>query len=359
MSTRRAARARAACGRMAALLTAIGAASVARTAGAAAPTSEASDEATARALAHAETRLSALAGKPEQVGPLVELLELAELLPPERLDAPVGAVMTDGATDPLVAARARDWLASRADATGDTTAAEELRRPLGLLSRVWVVGPFGDGRASFGVGFPPETETDRPEPGRLYPGKEHDVSWRRADGAFYRGRLHLDALLRPDSDAAAYLVAWVRSPVAVEAALRLGTAGPAKVWCNGALAFAADRARSARFDQDAVGIELRAGWNRLLVKTVVTQGSWQVAARLTTPAGGALTFDNDWAPEQVPPHARAGAVPVRSLEAILRDDALRAPPGQAAADAWLDLGRYLLAVDPADRDVQAPVQAFE
>ena len=356
---------------MRALLTAVGPLAVA-TAVFAAPATHGQgvvDDATARTLAVEEVRLSKLAGTPEQVGPLVALFELADLVPPDRLDGPVGALLANGATDPLVGARARDWLARRRDARGEAEAAERLRQPLGLLTRVWVVGPFGDGRASHGVAFPPEAdpaEAGSPDPGRRYAGKERDVAWRRAEGAAFRGSLHLDALLRPASDAAGYLVAFVRSADATDAALRLGTPGPVKVWCNGALVLSQDRVRSARFDQDAVGVHLRAGWNRLLVKTVVTQGSWQVFARLTTPGGEPLSFVNDWTPaeETAPPSGPSSvvtmaAIPVRALEPLLVERTRRAGSRLQTAEAWLDLGRYLLAVDPSDRDVKAPARAFE
>jgi len=42
----------------------------------------------------------------------------------------------------------------------------------------------------------------RPE--ARFPGKERDVGWRTATGAFHQGSLALDALLRPDSDVVAY-----------------------------------------------------------------------------------------------------------------------------------------------------------
>ena len=320
----------------------------------------ASDEATDRTLSSERARLKALAGRPEQVGPLLALEELADMLPPGALDQDFRELAVDPRADPLVAARSRSWLARRAEATGDDGGAEALRGSLGLLSRFWVVGPFGDGRASYGVAFPPEKESGPPDPKQTFPGKERDVAWRKAEDASYRGRIHLDSSLRPDSDAAAYLLTFVRVPSSADAALRLGTPGPVKGWCNGALAHAADRARTARFDQDAVGIRLHAGWNRIAIKTVVTQGSWQVYARLTRPDGTPLAFETALAPAgPLAWTARAPAVAVRDLEAILRARAGRGGTAEARAEAWLDLGRYLLAVDPSDRDARAPAQAFE
>jgi len=318
------------------------------------------DDATARTLAVEEARLQSLAGRPEQVGPLLGLVEIADMLPPGALDGRLRSIVDAPDSDPLVAARARDWLARRAEAAGDDAAAEALRRPLGLLSQFWVVGPFGDGRGSYGVVFPPERESGLPVAGRMYPGKEREVSWREADEGVYRGRVHLDALLRPESDAAAYLLSYVRVDRDTDAALRLGTPGPVKVWCNGALAHAADRARAARFDQDAVAIGLRSGWNRILIKTVVTQGSWQLFARLTRPDGTPLSFQGARSPARAAAvRAARRAAPVRDLEADLRQAVQHAGIPDGRAQASLDLGRYLLGVDPADHDARAPAQAFE
>ncbi|HEX2659024.1 MAG TPA: DUF3857 domain-containing protein [Polyangia bacterium] len=319
-------------------------------------------------LVAAERRaLAAAAGRVEAIGPLLSLMDLAEVGAPGRLDETFQALVADPRTDPLVGARAREWLARRAEADGDAAAAARWRAPLGMLSRVWVVGPFGDGRGSFGVAFPPETETAPPDPAQRYAGKEREVGWRRAEGAFYAGSLHLDALLRPHTEAAAYLVAYVRVSRASVAALRLGTPGPVKVWCNGRPVFAADRARSSRMDQDAVAIPLRAGWNRLLVKTVVGDGSWDVRARLTALDGRALAFDDGWLPEAA--SASTGAPspvkalpPPRNLEALLRE---QVGHGKAqgtdpiAARGWLNLARYLAGVDSADRDERAAARAFE
>jgi len=64
------------------------------------------------------------------------------------------------------------------------------------------------------------------------------------------GVLYLDGLLRPDTQAVAYAVVYVRSDRARAAALRLGSAGPIKVWWNGAEVLARDVVRPAALDQD-------------------------------------------------------------------------------------------------------------
>ncbi|MEP6653086.1 MAG: hypothetical protein ABJA82_06985, partial [Myxococcales bacterium] len=332
-------------------------------------------------------RLEARAGRPEAVAPLLALFELADGLPPGSLDGTVQALIPSdqhhavaphraAGTDPLVTAHARDWLARRLEEKGDEAGAAAMRAPLGALTRLWVVGPFGDGRASIETPFPPEAEGDLPDPtrARAYMGKERQVRWRRADEvALRRGALDLGSLLRPETQAAAYVAAFVHVDKGGVAALRLGTPGPVKIWCNGRLVHAQDRVRAARLDQDAAGVLLKAGWNRLLIKTVVTDGIWRLFSRLTAPDGRPLQFANDWQPEigarggvaASSPFAAAGGSPVgsriavRTLESLLRQRVRAAPGAHPRAEAELDLGRYLLMIDSADRDQKEATAAFE
>src|SRR4051794_31171661 len=113
-----------------------------------------SDDPFAASVAREVARLQDAATRPEAVGPLVAVMELADTQPVGRLDPVIRRLVEQRGTDPLVVARARDWLARRAEAEGDDAAATTWRAPLGILSRLWVIGPFGDGRGSFGLAFP-------------------------------------------------------------------------------------------------------------------------------------------------------------------------------------------------------------
>ena len=348
-------------------------------------------------------RLRETRGRPESIAPLLRLLDLVDLGPPGALDAPIRVAAEAPDADPLVSAAARVFLAERAESEGAALLggpgtkivgegpgdAADLRRGLGLLTHLWVVGPFGEGRSGYGVAFPPELQRLRgaPDPAEVMAGKERPVSWRKAENAEVRGALQLEALLRPSTQGTAYVLAWVRVERAGLAALRLGTPGPVKVWCNGALVHAADRRRPARFDQDAIGVSLTAGWNQLLIKTVVGEASWRVFARLTEPGGAPLDFRSAFAPAEggdaqgtAAPTAAAGppsspaparpmlpapsrtlspARPVRSLERELGARvraAGRAP--EARAEAWLDLGQYLQVTHPGDADQKEAAHAY-
>ncbi len=318
-------------------------------------------------LATEAARLAATRGKPEGIVPLLAVASLYEDVPPGLVERILRETADANGTDPLVAAQAAN-LAARIDddQVDDHGAAGDRRRAaLGFVTAYTVVGPFGDGRASFGQAFPPERDDGAPDPARRYPGKERDVSWRSAAGVVRQGVLYVDGLLRPDSETAAYANAFVHVDRASAAALRLGSPGPTKVWVDGLLVHARDGVRTAELDQDAIGVQLRRGWNRILIKTVVTEGPWRLLLRLTDPSGRPLAFTQA---ERVPEGVRVGAaasarrapaVTVRSLDETLRRRAERAAAGAAGAEAWLDLGRFLAWNQPGDREAREDAAALE
>src|SRR5579871_2393677 len=321
-------------------------------------------------LARAGARLAATAGRPEALAALAELAALDEDVAPAALEAAVRRGLAPGA-HPLVAAQAAFLLAHLLDERGAGAEAAALRDGLGFLAHPLVVGPFGEGRSSFRTVFPPEAEQQAEQPkgqgppaiGKGYPGKAHDVAWRSGAAAVREGALYLDGLLRPDDQAVAYVAAFIHSDRDRPAALRLGSPGPLKVWVNGVAVFACDVVRPAALDQEAAGIRLGRGWNRVLIKTVVVDGAWRLYARLTEPSGAPLRLEA--APETPParaawakPPRRPPPVAVVSLEALLtrRAEAARGPQ---AAEAWLDLARVLAWTAPRDREAHAAADAAQ
>jgi transglutaminase-like putative cysteine protease/tetratricopeptide (TPR) repeat protein len=312
-------------------------------------------------LASAGARLRAEARDPAAASALAVLAALDEDVPPAALETAVRGGLGPGG-HPLVAAQAAMLAAHLAAERGDRQAAEALRGTLGLIERFAVLGPFGDGRASYARPFPPEREAATPEAGRSYPGKSHEVAWRAADGAVRDGALYLDGLLRPADQAVAYVAAYVHSDRARPAALRIGSAGPIKVWVGGGLVLARDVVRAPALDQDAAGVRLARGWNRILIKTVITEGAWRLYARLTEPSGAPLGagVTTDWDPARPPAtgRARQGAgPPVSTLDGLLATRA-RTARGPTAADAWLDYARVAAWLEARDRDERAPAAAF-
>jgi Flp pilus assembly protein TadD/transglutaminase-like putative cysteine protease len=325
-------------------------------------------------LAEALARVEARRGRPEAIAPLAEALALEDALPPRALE-PILRRAAAAGSDALVAAQATFHLAHLLDEAGDAEGARAARASLGLFTRFAVVGPFGEGRAGFSQVFPPEKEAAAPEAGRSYKGKLGEVRWRSGDALVREGALVLDGMLRPDTQATAYVVAFARSPREQDVALRLGTPGPVKAWVGGALVLARDVVRGAAFDQDAAPAHLRAGWNRIVVKTTVTDEPWRLYLRVTDAEGRALAVGDGAAPaasaapvgpsgrrardEAAARPRRSRAARVETLEGALRRRATAAPTGEAGAEAWLDLGRYLAWAEPGDRDAREAQVALE
>jgi len=313
-------------------------------------------------LAAEAARLAAHASQPEAAGALATLATLDEDVDPSALEAAVRGGLGKGA-HPLVAAQASWLLAHLYDQRGMTKEAGALRASLGLLSHYFVIGPFGEGRGSLNTAFPPELEPAAPDLGKTYPGKTHEVGWRTGDAAVRDGVLYLDGLLRPADQAVAYAVAFVRSDRDGAAVLRLGSPGPIKVWVNGAAVFTHDAVRPAALDQDAIGIRLGRGWNRILIKTVISDGAWRLFARVTDAAGTSLGLRDDAGTPPAPATMarRASQRPsqpkVDTLDGLLERRARRL--GRAGGAAWADLARLLAWTTPRDRDDRAASAAFE
>ncbi|MDB4982594.1 MAG: Tetratricopeptide 2 repeat protein, partial [Myxococcales bacterium] len=316
----------------------------------------------ARELEAAVASLDARRGRPEAVAPLAKLAWLDENVPTGATDAALRRAAGPG-SHPLVAAQATMLLAHQLEERGDDAGARALRAPLHALTKLWVVGPFGEGRGGFSQEFPPETDPELPSRAHSYKGKLGVVSWRAAEGAVREGALLVDALVRPDSQTTAYVSAFVNSPREQVVAVRLGSPGPTKLWVGGSLVYARDVVRTPSFDQDAAAARLRKGWNRLLVKTVITEGAWWLHLRVTDAAGHALDLGDGALPDGavvVAPKGKAKpAGGVETLEGDLRRRAEAAPAGAGGAEAWLDLGRALAWNGSGDRDAREAATAVE
>jgi transglutaminase-like putative cysteine protease len=300
-------------------------------------------------------------GHPEAIAALSALVQHEEALAPGYLMRVLRGLVEDksGArTDPLVRAQAAYLLSLEQDRAGDSGAADARRRAMGLVGDGWVLGPFdAQGRSGLDDAYPVERDLVSIDPSvaKTYAGKQHDIAWRRlVPEAFVQGAIFLDAMVRPDSDAAAYVLFYAQSDRDRSAALRMGSAGPIKAWVNGREVAANDVVRPAWPDQDAIPVFLHRGSNAILVKTVITRGAWRLFARLTRPDGTALTGVTITAtPAHTPIRLgsrRSGKV--RDLGALLGQRAEHASAHNAAR-AWLDQALYLALVMSSDADAGA------
>jgi transglutaminase-like putative cysteine protease/tetratricopeptide (TPR) repeat protein len=298
---------------------------------------------------------------PEAAADLAALVRMDAMLSPGRLAAVLrDFVEAQGAAraDPLVAAHASYFLSLEEDRSGQHEQADSRRRGLGLLSDLWVLGPFDAlGRSGLDRIYPAELAPPDPRGSQCYPGKTHEACWRRTSAEVARqGAIMLGALLRPDNDAVAYVLAYVHSDRGRWAALRLGSPGPVKAWLNGRLVMSRDVVRPAALDQDSTALWLPRGESALLVKTVITAGTWQLFLRLTDPQGAPLpgvTASAEKTDAVVATAAHVGSPPVvRDLKEIMRQRAEHAPKAEAAS-RWLDFARVLDLLRSEDRESKA------
>ena len=189
---------------------------------------------------------------------------------------------------------------------GKTNRARGLINELGYITDWYVAGPFDNERgAGFKTVYEPERRFDR---GASMEGKERVVGWRLNPGRQHPlARLRLDSMLRPRSQAVAYLATAVQTSSAREVVLRFGTQASFKVFLNGHELVSRQVERPFALDQERVVLPLLEGWNQLLVKLAIEEGAWSFESRFTDLEGRPLidlecqSAFTSW-PDPPPPH---------------------------------------------------------
>ena len=235
-------------------------------------------------------------------------------------------------------------LEAREDLSGADAVAEELR----VLSRWQVIGAFdNDQGRGFSAPYPPE---ERPvDLNARYRGMRDEVSWRPATLRDRLGNVRIGEVVAPSSWAVAYLVTHVRAPQARSAQLRMSIANGTKAWLNGQLVVDQERLGHGATDNVVIDVQLRAGWNRLLVKSAQDDsGSWRMSARLSDEHGETIALEEDdqlhdfgapatgELPANVSPAAEAIAAvepPLRRVLLTHHDASRNGFEGDALADA--------------------------
>lgn len=187
---------------------------------------------------------------------------------------------------------AGEWLQTARSAPDDNdwrAAAEAL----GAVQHWWVCGPFPNER---GAGFEEQQEPER-QLGLdvTYTGKDgHPCQFRKLPVETDAGVIDLGALMRPNKEAVAYLLAAVK--VSSDYATGIGwldSSGPAKQWESSPpfaplkpeTAFEVDLERPFNVSQSRDLVDLRKGWNLLLVKSAPSEKEWKVRFRFNPPRG--------------------------------------------------------------------------
>ena len=86
----------------------------------------------------------------------------------------------------------------------------------------------------------------------------------------------------------AYLRTNVWSPAACDALLEIGSDDGNKVWLNDELVNAVNAVRPVAPAQDTAKIQLKEGWNTLLVKVTQGGGEWSLCLRIRAADGNPL-----------------------------------------------------------------------
>ncbi len=227
---------------------------------------------------------------------------------------------------------------------GDVDSARKLSSSLGIVRDWWVVGPFDNEQGrSFAKAYPPEKSVDL---AATYDGKDRQVAWRKVPVDAPLGQVDLDSLMRPNDQALAYAVCFVKSDVERSGALRLGSDEAVKAWWNGVEVLSRDVRRPLAWDQDVVGVAVAAGWNVLKLKVCDQTGAWAFRARLTAANGSRLdgvtvATTAEEAKEALAAAPKTGAAfegQVAGGAKAFFDEAVKAPGGGRGARDWFHLG---------------------
>jgi len=96
--------------------------------------------------------------------------------------------------------------------------------------------------------------------------------------------------LTPNTNAVAYAHVYLHAPATTACSLIFGANDGIRVWVNGEMVFHQRVRRTAVDpDQNTIGITLRAGWNRLLIKVDQESGGWGFFMRLLAKGGKPLS----------------------------------------------------------------------
>lgn len=144
----------------------------------------------------------------------------------------------------------------------------------------WVVaGPYRQKdkgpQELFDITFPPETS-------------DAEVKWARITKGIGTWQIDLAEAIGAEDNVVAYAKTRVWSPSAQEARLEMGSDDGIKVWLNGAVVHANNTVRGITVRQDTAKVNLKEGWNELLLKITNGGGGWAFACRVRQPDGSAL-----------------------------------------------------------------------
>ena len=146
-----------------------------------------------------------------------------------------------------------------------------------------IIGPFAAADMNdLQTVYPPEKEIGFE---KKYKGKNGlEVGWRTIQ-AETGGYIRLETAVQPNVQAIVYGLVYILSPDDRLATVLLGSDDGVKVWVNDSLAHTNPSYRAAEPDQDRFSVNLKKGWNKVLIKVLQGAGGWGYYFRFSDPKG--------------------------------------------------------------------------
>ncbi len=158
--------------------------------------------------------------------------------------------------------------------------------------RPWqIVGPFpGDG--AFNKDFGAEQKVDLNKTFDVMDNKK--ARWKTVTSDAQNGYMDLLKLFDGKESSAAYALIYVKSPSARKAWMTAGSDDGAKIWINNKNIISNDAARAANPGDEQKEVDLKEGWNEILLKITQGGGDWGYYFDLLTPDKKPMA-DLEWA----------------------------------------------------------------
>ncbi len=171
---------------------------------------------------------------------------------------------------------------SKSQATRDRAAKllAQMEQSEDFITAWQISGPYVkpvSGQSIFDSAFEPEQPAGK-------------ATWKLAPVTIKAGRPGIVDLLAAlgGENRAGYARVWVYSAKQQAARVQLGTDDGHKLWLNGKLISKANRGGAAVADEFKTNIELKSGWNALLLKVTQDTGPWEFCLRIRNASGGKL-----------------------------------------------------------------------
>jgi transglutaminase-like putative cysteine protease/Tfp pilus assembly protein PilF len=224
------------------------------------------------------------APSPEAAVLLHRIYELRDYVDePAEVERTLAGVASDGARHALVRDEALRLLALIDVHEHRLAAARMKLAQLGFVRQWAVVGPFAtsqglDARLGPEAGFSATAE---------YPDSSRRRRWRAVPDFGPHAWINLSDFYPQAGPAVAFAATSLFAEAPRTVALRFGASSAVALFVNGRQVFRGDSDTGIGFDQYAVAVPLRAGWNSVLMKFYrAEQGAWEFGLRVSELSGG-------------------------------------------------------------------------